>query len=59
MTPASVSRVPSKGRPKEIVRLSEETVAALVARAEAEGVDKSAIMRRAIEKELGIEPTTD
>lgn len=54
MTPATVSRVPSKGRPKEIVRLSEETVAALVERAEAEGVSKSDIMRRAIEKELGV-----
>ena len=54
MTPTTVSSVPSKGRPKEIVRLSEETVAALVERAEAEGVSKSDIMRRAIEKELGI-----
>lgn len=54
MTPDTASRVPSKGRPKEIVRLSEETVAALVERAEAEGVSKSDIMRRAIEKELGV-----
>lgn len=57
MTPATVSRV-SKGRPKEIVRLSEETVAALVERAEAEGVSKSDIMRRAIEKELGTEASS-
>ena len=55
MTPDTVSRVPSKGRPKEIVRLSEETVVALAERAEAEGVSKSDIMRRAIEKELGID----
>lgn len=53
MTPATVTRV-SKGRPKEIVRLSEKTVAALVERAEVEGVSKSDIMRRAIEKELGM-----
>lgn len=54
MKPATVPGVPSRGRPKEIVRLSEETVAALAARAEAEGVSKSDIMRRAIEKELGV-----
>jgi hypothetical protein len=56
MTPATVSPVTSKGSPKEIVRLSETTRAALVAQAEAEGVSKSDIMRRAIEKELGIKP---
>lgn len=58
MTPGTVAPMPSKGRPKEIVRLSPETVQALVKQAEAEGVDKSTIMRRAIERELGIEPET-
>lgn len=56
MTPDTVSPMPSKGRPKEIVRLSETTVEALAERAKVEGVDKSTIMRRAIERELGIEP---
>lgn len=51
--------VPSKGRPKEIVRLSEETVAALAERAKTEGVTKSDIMRRAIERELSGEPCAD
>lgn len=55
MTPRdTMPGVTSKGRPKEIVRLSEETVAVLAARAKAEGVSKSDIMRRAIERELGI-----
>lgn len=54
MTPAIVSSVTSKGSPKEIVRISETTRAALVEQAAAEGVSKSDIMRRAIEKELGI-----
>lgn len=58
MTPPTMSGMPSKGRPKEVVRLSEETVTALAELAEAEGVSKSDIMRRAIEKELGIEPCT-
>jgi hypothetical protein len=49
--------VTSKGSPKEIVRISEATRDALVERAAAEGVSKSDIMRRAIEKELGIDPT--
>ncbi len=48
--------MPGKGRPKEIVRLSETTRDALVERAQAEGASKSDIMRRAIEKELGIQP---
>lgn len=54
MTPATVAPVTSKGSPKEIVRLSEATVAALAEQARVEGVSKSDIMRRAIEKELGI-----
>lgn len=56
MTPPTLSGVTSKGSPKEIVRLSETTRAALVKQAAAEGVSKSDIMRRAIEKELGIKP---
>lgn len=60
MTPAdTMPSVTSKGRPKEIVRLSEETVAALAAQAKVEGVSKSVIMRRAIEKELGITPDSE
>jgi predicted transcriptional regulator len=55
MTPANVSPMPSKGSPKEVVRLSEDTVAALAERAKAEGVSKSDIMRRAIENELSID----
>lgn len=57
--PDTMPDVTSKGRPKEIVRLSEETVAALAAQAKAEGVSKSVIMRRAIEKELGIVSDSD
>jgi len=56
MTPASIDPMPTKGRPKEIVRLSEQAVEKLAKRAHDEGVPKSAIMRRAIHKELGIEP---
>jgi hypothetical protein len=56
MTPDTVSLVTSKGSPKEVVRLSAATRLALAERAEAEGVSKSDIMRRAIEKELGIAP---
>jgi predicted DNA binding CopG/RHH family protein len=55
MTPASIGRMPSKGRPKEIVRLSEEAVEALKAKAADEGVPKSDIMRRAIYRELDIQ----
>lgn len=47
-------RMPSKGRPKEIVRLSEDAVEALAKKAKDEGVPKSNIMRRAIYRELGI-----
>lgn len=54
MTPATVASVTSKGSPKEIVRISEEAKAALVKRANDEGVPKSDIMRRAIYRELGI-----
>lgn len=51
----TIARMPSKGRPKEIVRLSEEAVEALVKRAEDEGISKSDVMRRAIYRELGME----
>jgi predicted DNA binding CopG/RHH family protein len=55
MTPAKIAPMPSKGRPKEIVRLSEEAVEALKAKAADEGVPKSDIMRRAIYRELDIQ----
>lgn len=55
MTPDTVSPMTSKGRPKEIVRISEEAKAALVQRAKDEGVPKSDIIRRGLYRELGIE----
>ena len=56
MTPPTMSPVTTKGTGKEIVRLADPIREALAERAKAEGVSKSDIMRRAIEKELGIEP---
>lgn len=54
--------MPTAGNPKEVVRLSEATKAALAAAKDATGEDKSAIIRRGTEKELvemGFLPKTE
>lgn len=51
--------MPTKGTGKEIVRLADPLREKLREVAEAEGVTKSDIMRRAIERELSGEPCAD